>query len=251
MTPSHLKRGAIGQCASCLALGSCWGRACCARCCRSSTRGRAGPDVRGRPLLAEAAAEPLGPRRRRRRVGRRAGPHLDGASREQRGHPQGPGDEAALQRDVLRDRAARPGVRSGGQPAAALGTRTERSVDGRRARHPHRPQEQRVAGRRRRRRCPDPEVHDRRQVRAADREEGRTAVRAGAARRRSTIPTAWTWKASGSRRRSSSIRGPTRPMCPTATSIIAWSCWTPTPASSNACGAPTATSRTTRRCRAR
>ena len=61
-------------------------------------------------------------------------------------------------------------------------------------------------------------------------------LRAGAARR-STIPTAWTWRASASRRRSWSIRRPTRPMCPTATSITASSCWMPIAGSSNACGA--------------
>ena len=163
------------------------------------------------------------------------------------GHPQRPGNEAALQRDLLRDRAAGPGVRPGGQPAPALGARTERSVDGPGARHPRRPQEQRVAGRRRRSRFPDPEVHDGRQVRDAGREERRAPPSPGPPAR-STIPTAWTWRASASRRRSSSIRRPTRPMCPTDTSITASSCWMPRPASSNACGARTATNRTIRRC---
>ena len=141
---------------------------------RSNPQRRAGPVVRGRPLLAEAVAESLEPRRRGGRLGRRAGPHLDDSSGEQPGHHQGAGNEAALQRGVLRDRAEGPGVRPGGQPAPALGTRAERSVDGPGARHPRRPEEQRVAGWRRRKRFPDPEVHDGRKVPDADREEGRT-----------------------------------------------------------------------------
>ncbi len=179
MTPSHLKRGGAIW-AGLLVLGVGLGlgprlfrpvRAVVA----AQTRGAVqAPTVRGRPLLAQAATESLEPRRRGRRLGRRTGPHLDDSSREQPGHAQGPGNEAALQRDVLRDGAGGAGVRPGGQPAPALGTRTERSVDGPGARHPHRPQEQRVAGRRRWRRCPDPEVHDGRQVRDAGREERRT-----------------------------------------------------------------------------
>ena len=249
MTPSHLKRVAIWCGSARVGLGRT-GPALLRGRGRSNSRRRAGADVRGRSLLAEAATESLGARRRGGRLGRRAGPRLDGSSRRQPEHPQGAGNETALQRDVLRDRAARAGVRPEGHAAAALGTRTERSVDGPGARHPHRPQEQRVAGRRRRRRFPDPEVHDGRQVRDAGRQERRAPPR----RRRppdqrSQQPRHGELRPADEDRRRS--RRPTRPTCPTATSITASSCWMPTAASSSACGAPTATSRTTRRCWAR
>ena len=187
---------------------------------RSNPRRRTGADVRGRPLLAEAVTESLEPRRRGGRLGRRSGPHLDDSSRQQPGHHQGTGNEAALQRGVLRDRAAGAGVRPGGQPPPALGTRTERSVDGPGARHPRRPEEQRLARWRRWQRFADPEVHGGRKIPDADREERRTPPSRGRPPdQRCQQPGHGELRAADEDRRR--CRRPTKPMCPTDTSITA------------------------------
>ena len=85
-----------------------------------------------------------------------------------------------------------------------------------------------LADRQCQRRQPDPEVHARRQIRAADRQD-RTAPRAATTPRSSAGPP-----------RSPSTRTPTKSTSPTATATGASSCSTPHQAPTSGTGAPTA-----------
>ena len=127
-------------------------------------------DLRGRPVLAAAAAEQLAARLDHRGLGRRTGPRLDRAPRQPRAERDPRRARPAVRRGVLPSGAPGPGVRPGGQPHPALG-RTRRGLRLARVepRHLGRSHGQRLDRRQRRRRFARPEVHARRRFPPADR----------------------------------------------------------------------------------
>ena len=106
------------------------------RCCRTRPRRKRStvqaPDVRGRSVLAEAAAQRLAARHGDRRLGRRAGPYLDHPPqlRDAAQQREGRGAQSADRR-VLQAGAAGAGIRSGRQSGAPLGRPGARATNGR------------------------------------------------------------------------------------------------------------------------
>ena len=160
------------------------------------------------------AAQSLGAGLVDRRLGGRARSRLDDPSRlGDAGREKGARDQAldeccAAAPPVLEfDPDGEPGRHSG---AARRGLRVA-DVE---SRHHRRPQGQRVDRRQRRRRLAGPQVHEGRQVPAADRQADARRARKEASRPRRRQQRSG---ASGASRRSSSTRRPTRPISPTAT----------------------------------
>ena len=154
------------------------GRGCSRRACTHQRSGRranrTSAAVSGRAVLAETAARQLDPRpgRRHRRRQRRQRldhpPALD-PGRRREGRAEEPARNPLLQR-----RAAGAAVLCRRQAAQKLGRARRRlRLAEYRARHPCRQGRQRLARRQRQGRPPDLEVHARRQVPAADRQDGR------------------------------------------------------------------------------
>ena len=156
------------------------------------------------------------------------------AGRDDEAQPGAQGSAPALgsDRQVLQGRAAGAGLRPGRQPREVVGRPGPGlRLAGQQPRHHRRSQGQRLAGRQRRQGHAGPEVHERRQVPAADRQARRPQRQQ---RHRELLAADEDLR--GARR-------PTRSTSPTATAIAASSSSTPTPASTSGTGAPTATSR--------
>ena len=217
---------------------SCWSRSSVAQRAVAAGGQRAGAErgagaaLRGRPVLAQAAAEPLAARQRHRRLGRRAG---SGVDRPPRLGTRSSNNEKALELKAGDCCAGAPGgarLRPPGQSGQALGRAgTGLRLAGVEPRHLRRSHRHGVDRRQRPGRLAHHEVHAGRQVRRAVRQAERAADRqereGTADRSRRTAATRTTSAAS---RRSSSIPRPTKPTSPTATSTGASPCSMPRPA---------------------
>ena len=151
---------------------------------RKRRAARAGAALRGRSVLAQADAEPLGARQRHRRLGRRAGQRLDRAPQLGDARRDREGARAEGRR-MLCGRAADPGVRQAGQSRPALGRPgSGLRLAGVEPRHLRRSHRHGVDRRQRPRRLAHHEVHQGREVRGAVRQAERARdrqERAGAA----------------------------------------------------------------------